>query len=579
MTPRSTVGAGRAGARKIAGGALAGGLLFLAIHGAQAQSEQRSVLALYAQRREAPIPQALDPMLQRILGDRLPGVDYYNEFIDEVRFADPEFQLALRDFLKRKYAGRRFDAVIAASDRALEIVKANSDELFAGVPVVFSAPSGTDRPPHSTGVTSRMDLARTLTMVTQLQPETKRVFVVSGSSAFDKAIEDRARAQFRAFEGRFEFTYWSGLPIRELLERVADLPPDSILYPLMLTQDISGRRFLHFDQTDRIADAANVPVYAWASPEMGRGVIGGSLYDPEHLATPLAEAAIRVLGGEKPEDIPVVEVDPNVSEVDWRQLRRWGISEARVPAGTTVRFREPGLWERYRSYIIGTLILLLLQTALIAGLLVQRVRRRRVERALRESEGALRATAEQNQDLAGRLITAQEEERARIARELHDDVVSNSPACRLRSAASGTSWTIGPGRRSGAGVCETLPAADQDAGSETSVICRTTCTRPSSGTRAWWPRCRDIARNAAHVTGRCDVQHGRRLRGVDPESRALPLPDGARGTPQRPPRTPGPREADGSMTLRRRPRGNHHDRRWERIRVRQLREHGRAWGW
>ena len=106
-------------------------------------------------------------------------------------------------------------------------------------------------------------------MVTQLQPDTKRVFVVSGSSAFDKRYEDVARTQFGAFEGRFEFTYWSGLPMKELLERVVDLPPDSILYPLMITQDGSGQRYLPHDQIERIATAANVPVYAWSRSTNG----------------------------------------------------------------------------------------------------------------------------------------------------------------------------------------------------------------------------------------------------------------------------------------------------------------------
>ena len=47
---------------------------------------------------------------------------------------------------------------------------------------------------------------------------------------------------------------------------------------------------------------------------------------------------------------------------------------------------------------------------------------RESEHHSRESEAALRRLYEQNQDLAGRLINAQEAERTRIARDLHDDV-------------------------------------------------------------------------------------------------------------------------------------------------------------
>jgi hypothetical protein len=50
------------------------------------------------------------------------------------------------------------------------------------------------------------------------------------------------------------------------------------------------------------------------------------------------------------------------------------------------------------------------------------VERKQAEAALRTSQEPLRRSNAQVQGLAGRLITAQEEERSRIARELHDDI-------------------------------------------------------------------------------------------------------------------------------------------------------------
>ena len=48
--------------------------------------------------------------------------------------------------------------------------------------------------------------------------------------------------------------------------------------------------------------------------------------------------------------------------------------------------------------------------------------RKRAEQEIHENEAALRASNEEIQNLAGRLIVAQEAERTRIARDLHDDV-------------------------------------------------------------------------------------------------------------------------------------------------------------
>ena len=114
--------------------------------------------------------------------------------------------------------------------------------------------------------------------------------------------------------------------------------------------------------------------------------------------------------------------DLNVSQVDWRQLRRWGISEARVPAGTLIRFREPSVWDRYRVYILGAA-----RTPAGADSAHRRAarsaaRRRQAEEQVRGSQAELRTSYERIRDLGARLLNAQEAERSRIARELHDDI-------------------------------------------------------------------------------------------------------------------------------------------------------------
>ena len=107
---------------------------------------------------------------------------------------------------------------------------------------------------------------------------------------------------------------------------------------------------------------------------------------------------------------------------DWRQLRRWGIDEARLPPGSDIHFQVPTAWELYGSYIMATIVVVIAQLLLIAGLLRQRARLRSADNTIRASEASLRTSLERIRHMAGRLINAQEAARADIARDLHDDV-------------------------------------------------------------------------------------------------------------------------------------------------------------
>ena len=441
-------------------------------------SAQKRVIVFNALRKDAPVPLSLDRDLQRIIGDGLSGgLDYYSESIDVARFPDGDYQVALREFLARKYHGRRFDLVIAVSETCLTFVEKNREALFPDTPIVSLVSPGTRRSANSTVVFVRLDLSRTIALATKLQPDATNIFVVSGASDNDRFYEDLVRTQSEAFTGTLAFTYLSGLPMPDLEQQLRTLPPQSFVYHLLVTHDGAGRNYPPLETLDRVAAAANVPLYSFVELWLDHGLVGGSLISLERPAQLVAEQALRVLRGESADSIPTTEIDPNVDQVDWRQLRRWNISEARVPAGTAIKFREPTTWERYKLYIIGAVSVLLVQTMLIAGLLVHRRQRRQAEEGVLKSEAELRSSYARIRDLARRLITAQEAERTRIARELHDDVGQQLALLSIELEQLGDSVQSA---RADALSAPTTPPIARPGLLPAFTISRTSCIRPSS---------------------------------------------------------------------------------------------------
>jgi len=382
--------------------------------------KQKGVLVVYATRRDAQIVTVGDRELPRVLDQNLPeGVDYYSEFLDQARFDQKDYQAAFRNFLQSKYRGQRFDLVIAMGETPLNFLVRYRDSLFGSAPLLYFSDRPAPKYPNTTSVIAEANYGGTLALALQLQPETEHAFVVSGARA---ELLDTARQQLRQFESQLEVTFLAGLPTAELETRLRSLPPRSIVYYLVVDRDGLGEIFHPLDYLDRVVASSNAPVYSWVDSAMDRGIVGGALKDQLAETQAVGRLALRVLGGEAADSIAPVEDDLTVPQVDWRQLRRWNIAESRVPAGTVVRFRTPSAWDRFGPYFVAAAVLLIAQSVLIGTLLIQRARRRQAEADLLWNQIELRQSYEQIRSLGARLLNAQESERARVARDLHDDI-------------------------------------------------------------------------------------------------------------------------------------------------------------
>ena len=292
----------------------------------------------------------------------------------------------LVEYLAAKYARKKLDLVAVVSSRSLRFVERHRPRLFPGVPVVFGsvdrgAAADIVLAPDVSGVWLQTDWTGTFEAARRLQPDLEHVVVVTGASAVDQTWQATARTQLEPRRGHLTITYVGGLPIEDLLERMAALPPRSAILLGAYLRDGAGRDFVAPEIATRLTRAAAAPVYVVSEVNIGSGAVGGHVVSWEGHGRRQAEIAIQMLGGERP--VPD-ETGMNTYRFDARQLRRFNLDRRNLPPGSTLLFDQPSAWQQYRVYIVGAVILLALQSWLIVGLLASRAQRRRAQAALAE---------------------------------------------------------------------------------------------------------------------------------------------------------------------------------------------------
>ena len=377
------------GCRRLWQAVLGAALLVSLAAGVPQAAEPRAVLLLYADPRLLPAVVTMDQTLRATIESRTASpVDFYTEYLDLSWF--PEGHTAhVGQTIQQKYARRHFDVVVLCGQSALGFALRERDILFPGVPIVLCTVEDASLrelrlPPEVTGVTMFRDWAAGLDLVLRLHPGTRRIVFVSGDGPVERGWERLARQELERHTGRVAVTYLSGRPIAETVAAVGALGEGDVVFFNAFLRDGAGRTLSSPEALARLAGAARVPMYGFAETQIGHGIVGGAIVSYEEQARRAGEMAARILTGERLGPADVVHRLPNRYVFDARQLERWRIPEDRLPAGSVVRFREPGLWERYKWQAVGVLALVALQSVLAVGLLAQRRRARRSRERLDE---------------------------------------------------------------------------------------------------------------------------------------------------------------------------------------------------
>jgi PAS domain S-box-containing protein len=293
--------------------------------------------------------------------------------------------------LTEKYSEQPPDLIILVFVGNLGIAGELLHQLFPGTPVIVAGFTEeevrTDQfGPLVSGLAQRVDPRATLELILRLQPETRRVVVIGGTAEVDRSVLNRVKEAARSFANRIDFDFWDNRSMAELRQAVTTLPPQTAILVSRIFRDGTGQAVISTQAAQSIAQWANVPVYVMTDLALGTGAVGGSVGSIEAFGKRAGELARLILTGTAPASLPFEVRTDSVPMFDWRALKRWGISESRLPPHSIIRFRQPSVWEQYGWYVLGALIIICLQSVMIVDLFRQRRQLRRVETELRESQ-------------------------------------------------------------------------------------------------------------------------------------------------------------------------------------------------
>jgi signal transduction histidine kinase len=378
-----------------------------------AQPLPRSMLVLDQSEVRGPFYHSIFSGLRSTVNARSGSpVTIYVESLDLSRFTGRDYEESLQAHFRQKYRDKPIGVLVAVGSATLDFVMRRRGELWPGVPVVFAmvdepTVERLKLPPDVTGRIAKLRFEDMMIAARAVVPNLEAVAIL-GDPLRSQTVFRHFADEIPVSAANVEVIDLTGLPMKELRKRVAILPDRTAILYTAIYSDGEGTFYPPADAVALVAEVANRPIVVTVETNLGRGSIGGFVLTPSAIGEEAAQLALRILDGENASSIPVTTGDIVRPVFDGRQLRRWAVSEARLPPGSEIRFRDPTAWEQYRVHFLAVGAAIVLQAMLIFWLLYEQRQRRRSEVSAHM--------------LSGRLIHAQEEERSRLARELHDDV-------------------------------------------------------------------------------------------------------------------------------------------------------------
>jgi len=323
------------------------------------------------------------------------NVELHVEFMDTKRHTPDSISPQLEVLYQSKYKDIQFDLIILSDNNALNFLLPRRQFLFPDVPVVFCGinnftPSLIKNFDHITGVAEDSDLAGTIQLALQLQPNTRHIAIVSDNTPTGIAHIEQIRKVYPNFTNQIEFIELFNQTEKALKQSLYNLPEQSIILMLSFYNDRNGKQFTVYEQAKLITETSQVAVYTAWDIFLGLGVVGGVMTNGASQGKNAAQLAIKILQGVPPEHITVISKSPNIPMLDYNVAKHFNLPLNLLPAETIFINKPQSFYRKYTRIIWITVLVFLFQLLAISFLVITVKRRKKAEQRLKEQSNHLK---------------------------------------------------------------------------------------------------------------------------------------------------------------------------------------------
>jgi signal transduction histidine kinase len=311
-------------------------------------------------------------------------IDILDYSLVTARLGGEEAELAFVEYQRVLFAKHPLDLIISIGAPAAAFVQRHRKHFFGDIPMVLTAVDQrrvqfSSLTANDAVVAVHIDYLAAFENIVRVLPDTENVIVVVGTSPIEKFWKEAIAKEVEPVTHRIKLSWTDHLSFEQLLQEASKLPPRTAIFWELMIVDAAG--VVHEANTAiaKLHAAANAPIFSYDESFFGEGMVGGPFLHVIDTSRQTAEVAVRILGGERADHIKVAPIQFANPVFDWRQLRRWNISESQLPPGSDIRFRQLSAWDQYRWQILAIAAAVLFQAGLIQWLLRERRQRQRSE--------------------------------------------------------------------------------------------------------------------------------------------------------------------------------------------------------